>query len=364
MNILYIPSWYPTPDNQYAGSFIQNLAKDIASKDFHITVVFPDSGILLNKKKEELGKNDYLKEYHLQFQFLPKGLPLVQDAWVNTCVKQILKTIDISDFDLIHSHGFIASFIGSSISKKYQKPHFVSYHYMGFIQNTIPKWRIKRLKQNKTSLHICPSNSLADALKKKLNINVSVIPNYVDTIPQKSISSEVKTTIRCLSVMYFEKVKNPIDLIKEFNKLPEKFKLDIIGDGTLKKDALQLIDKFNLSDRIRIIPTMERETLLKKYRKYDLFISSSEVETFGMCLLEAIAAGIPVVSVSHHGPTDFIRKENGILSSLETLKQDIISIVENNKYNDPIGISQSVDSYRKQEIIPMYLDFYKNFAQT
>jgi GalNAc-alpha-(1->4)-GalNAc-alpha-(1->3)-diNAcBac-PP-undecaprenol alpha-1,4-N-acetyl-D-galactosaminyltransferase len=82
--------------------------------------------------------------------------------------------------------------------------------------------------------------------------------------------------------------------------------LRIIGEGPERELLAQLIGQFGLLERVRIDPVLP--DLSSSLTQADLFVLSSCHEGFPNVLLEAMAAGVPVISFDcESGPRDIIR---------------------------------------------------------
>ncbi len=111
--------------------------------------------------------------------------------------------------------------------------------------------------------------------------------------------------------------KNADVVLRAFALIQEKkpgATLDIVGDGpaltSLKIEAGQL----GLKDKVNFPGFVNHADLPELYRKYDLFMTASTMETQGLVVLEAAACGLPSVGVDafalpeliHHGRNGFI----------------------------------------------------------
>ncbi len=71
-------------------------------------------------------------------------------------------------------------------------------------------------------------------------------------------------------------------------------KLVLVGDGPLKKTILEAIQKYNLKESVHIEPWTQ--TVAMRMNTADVLVLASKHEAYGLVLLEAMAAGIPVVT--------------------------------------------------------------------
>jgi len=101
--------------------------------------------------------------------------------------------------------------------------------------------------------------------------------------------------------------KDQTTLIKAFAKAVPELKdacLYIFGKGKIENQLKQLVTELNLTDRIifkGVVPDAS-----KYFRAFDCFVLSSDHEPFGMVLVEAIAADVPVISTCSGGAGEII----------------------------------------------------------
>jgi glycosyltransferase involved in cell wall biosynthesis len=97
----------------------------------------------------------------------------------------------------------------------------------------------------------------------------------------------------------------------------DNFFLHIGGDGLLLDYYRDLADKNGILTRCRFFGDIKREDIAEFYSKLDIFILPSRYETFGVVLIEAMAAGIPVIATKCGGPEEIVNEMNGILIEKE-----------------------------------------------
>ncbi|OGH07590.1 MAG: hypothetical protein A2171_00525 [Candidatus Levybacteria bacterium RBG_13_35_9] len=237
------------------------------------------------------------------------------------------------DFDIIHgfSGGSIPS-LGLALAKLKRKPYVFTYntrltHYTHYVLGgklIRPKAveKVVELYCNVCNHVIAP----ADYVKKELiefgvKKPITVIPNGVNTKrfkPQKSDFLRKKLGIpkEDKIVIYVGRIakEKSIDfLISTFEKVFRKEKnihLVIVGDGPERKNLEKLITKHKISDRVFLIGFVEHKDLGRIYNSADVFVFSSKTETQGMVVLEAMASGLPVLTVKDRVFEEFI--QNGV----------------------------------------------------
>ncbi|WP_150303097.1 glycosyltransferase [Pseudomonas saliphila] len=102
--------------------------------------------------------------------------------------------------------------------------------------------------------------------------------------------------------------KDQTTLIKGFAAalpdLPKNSCLVILGRGRLEKELKALAIQLNVSKRVFFVG--EVPDARRYFKAFDVFVLSSDHEPFGMVLLEAMAAGVPVISSDCGGAREVV----------------------------------------------------------
>lgn len=185
---------------------------------------------------------------------------------------------------------------------------------------------------------ICSSSMV---MSKEINRYTNKIIAYIpfgidlDEYPRKSspisISKEkniVLGIVKTLELVY--RIDVAIEAVRLLNQnLDSKFVLHIVGAGSLKSElsalateAIIFHGKINQSE----VPTF--------MHSLDLFLNTSDFESFGVSTIEAMACGIPVVAHNSGGSAEIIsNQKTGFLyqpNLPENLAKTIQEIIENN----------------------------------
>lgn len=117
--------------------------------------------------------------------------------------------------------------------------------------------------------------------------------------------------------------KNVDILIKAVSLLKRVFgviKCIIIGDGPEKERLIKLTRDLNLEDNVVFKGLMEYEELVSYMKASRVFVFPSIREGFGIVVMEAMACGLPVITVNHpmNAAGDFVKDgENGFICDLD-----------------------------------------------
>ena len=269
---------------------------------------------------------------------------------------KILKLSTKLKIDVIHSHApFSMGFQALRLGEKLGLPHIHTYHtllteYRHYIpfpfrptENAVREF--SSWFCNSTDAVIAPTGKIKDEL---LNYGVKspiyVLPTGIDV---ENFRRPLKFSIRerhsisendriVLFVGRIAREKNLDFILKAFAHLQSKLKnvtLIMVGDGPEMKEFLHLASHLKVSDRVVMTGYMPRSEIVEYYRQSDVFAFASVTETQGLVVLEALAAGLPVVAVAKEGVADVLKNGVGCLLiddvQLETFVDRLLKILEN-----------------------------------
>ena len=148
------------------------------------------------------------------------------------------------------------------------------------------------------------------------NINFYYLPNIVDNYflnlnPKQKL--ECSSNFIFINIGFLDKKKNQALLIKSFYNTFSKdkdIKLWIVGDGPEYSNLKKLIEELKLSDQVTLIGRVSRDKVKVLLSKSNAFVLSSQVETFGVVIIEALAMGLPVIATKCGGPESIITNKN------------------------------------------------------
>jgi glycosyltransferase involved in cell wall biosynthesis len=116
--------------------------------------------------------------------------------------------------------------------------------------------------------------------------------------------------LQVLSVMRLDRAKNPESLIDAIAPLDMHLKL--IGQGELEEALRRRVRDLNIADRVEFIRQVPNVEIAEHYQKADIFAMATHYEGFCIPVLEAMAAGLPIVA-SATGPIPEVLGDTGLL---------------------------------------------------
>jgi len=160
--------------------------------------------------------------------------------------------------------------------------------------------------------HVVVSPSMTDGLKPYIGgktDKVECIPNAIDadTIRRDVQSGTVNINLPdhhwcCLYVGGLRIDKRVDRLIRAFALLPERKRtvLLLVGDGNAKTQLEHLAKDLGVAERCFFVGHQARP--FQWARDCDLFVQTPDWETFGLSVLEAMGAGLPVLTMGDNSP--------------------------------------------------------------
>lgn len=218
---------------------------------------------------------------------------------------------------------------------------------------------------------ICISNSVEKNLKDflKKDINTIIIYNGIEINKFKAakcleykelgynLSIEDKLLIMVGS---FTEQKDQGTLIEALKFLPQEYKILLIGDGIRRRKMEELTKKLNLKERVIFLGVRKDVKRILKLGK--ISVLSSKWEGFGLVVVEAMAAEIPVLVTNVEGVREIVINPEQLfeVGNAKELAIKILKIVDNeNKYRDIVEKQNKLlNNYDIEVMIQKYIEVY------
>lgn len=316
------------------GSMLNNLPKDV--NIIYGTSYFEAIDYTL---KEALKSGDFRRIYHKIKVILDMKTGNIKNTIIRERKKILNKNYDV---EIAFKDGFTALFTIFGNSKT--KIHWLHYEYKKTNPNAKYDKLFKRILPKFDKI-IAVSEGVEQAFNKiyHLENKTSIIPNLVNTdkiIKKSKEKSDVilsKSDINFVSVGRLNKSKGydrlieAIHHLKQKKILPDKFLLRIYGGGEEKEILNDLIRKYKLDKYIYLMGQVDNP--YKYIKSNDMFVLSSNFESFGLVIVEAMILGVPVLATQNNATNVLIKdKYNGLIIENSTLGLEKgIEYVINNK---------------------------------
>ncbi len=371
LNILFLAYNYPHELQPLTAPFCRDHALAL-SKAGHNVVVMAALPITLRMgiknwlKAFRAGSNSQtpvydkgVESYVFPFAAFPKMLRF--NSWKRTRIiyRNANKLLENGrSFDFIHVHGFQAGGAAAIICKKWGIKFAITEHSTLLAKNEIErKWEKFGYKVfQAASLCIAVSRHFAIILGERFGLPFYYVPNVVNMAENLCESKISHDQIQIVSVGSLTQRKNHQRLLNAFLQARlhyPKINLQIVGSGEMKKQLVEFIRKNGLEQCVVLHGAVSRERVLQIIASSDLFALPSDVETFGVVLVEALYCGLPVLATDCGGPGSIIEDDSiGLLTQNndESFANGLLKIVE--RYRQGYYSQQGIIDYAKQHFSP------------
>ena len=368
INILYV---IHSLDNGGAETLAIRLAEKLDKNSFRATVCsLSDQGPLreLLESKEvpyfTLGKRDG------------------KDLKVALRLRGVLKK---QKMDVIHTHNMgplLYTYLATLFSQKYKIVHTehinmakeLSYSKKHLMYNRLLYRRLDgfiNIAQHLTREY-CSRFDLSHT--KVETIHNSVDPGKAPSVPTKPLRDQLGVAdnvplIGNISALRPQKDHQTLirAMKKVCDKIPEAI-LAIAGEGESQVELKALVEKLGLSQNVKFLGF--RSDVDGLLGQFDIFVLSSLYEGLPLCILEAMAAGRPIVATDADGTNEVVRNgETGLLVPLkepELFADAILTILENPEHAKEMGaIAKKLveDEHNMDKMIDQYELFYQELLR-
>ena len=334
LHVLLLPSWYPATKDDVGGSFFREQAQMLCGAGVQVGVVAPRSLSLRHPSswrqsdraisvEEDEGVFTLRSTSIEWFGRVPKLGPKL---WIDRGLRMFNRYVqDRGPPDVLHAHSLLnGGLLAREIAKRTSIPYVVTEHRTAYARGEIPGWKLELAKRAAcdASDRIAVSEEFTHLLDKMLGGDQApwrYIPNLVDdrffSGPLAKAPSSGEQFQFCNIGMMTAK-KGQIALIRAFadafRNVPGVF-LAFAGDGPLRPQLEACAAECGVAEKVRFAGRLNREQVIGLLRDSAAFVSSSETETFGVAVAEALAVGIPVVATRSGGPESIVRESDGLL---------------------------------------------------
>lgn len=215
------------------------------------------------------------------------------------CIHSLKEIIKENEVLIVHSHLYYAMIIARLACNNSVKL-ISSYHSLLYDPNNQAQfsWKLlllDRLTYRKKYHLVFVSETVLNLISTKLRVKqgFSVIHNFIDSkfLNFKRIKS-TDSIFRVVMVGNLRQEKNHTQALEALLQLKDSnIQIDIYGDGSERKSLESQIDQLNIKAQVNLKGVVHDTSQV--LGQYDLFLTTSRFEGFGIALAEALAVGVP-----------------------------------------------------------------------
>ncbi len=364
--ILMIPSWYPTKDNPFQGSFFREQALILSQnynfivlrineKHIYFPIYYIKSLFRLTKPKVTFIQDDKgLQEYCLDIQKpmyfvwaefkyklqkklknnIPQGVGKLElqsiTKSIRKSIKQIKKLKLLPDFNCVYSVTTQDMVIlGKAFATEYSVPHVTAEHAPFPWPGTTIKDATKEAIESADAFLAISSDKVRQIMLQNIRIKPNYVWNFCDET-KFSISKSKnlqKTFLIVAANSFYKNYPLFICTMEELKKIAKKdFRIIIAGYNANKgysqnaKELEKMIQASSFVNNTEMLEAVARDDMPALYNRCDAFVMTSIQEGLPISAIEASMSGLPVFSTRCGGVEDYIDETMGKIVSITDYK--------------------------------------------
>ena len=255
---------------------------------------------------------------------------------------RLVDVVKSNKIDVLHVHYAIPHAYAAYMAKKMLADDGISIHIVTTLHGTditlVGSHPFYKTAVTFSINHSDSVTAVSESLKQDtlrlfdIKTEINVIPNFIDL---KKLDAKEKPCERSLlaptndkiitNISNFRPLKRIQDVITVFEKISSQVssRLLMVGEGPEKTEAMAYVNKNGLNEKVLFLGNSNEIDKILCYS--DLFLLPSEMESFGLVALEAMANEVPVISsnagglseVNKHGVTGFLSEIGDVTSMAE-----------------------------------------------
>jgi glycosyltransferase involved in cell wall biosynthesis len=353
--LIFAGIYFPTRGG-YVES-IHGLSKNLIKKGHEVTIV---TGNLGDQKEEEF--IDDVRVVRLPCKSILSGTYPVILPTLKTF--KSLRRLRKEKHDIVSTQTrfFTTSFLGAWFALWNRKPlvhtergayhSVVTSKVVDMISRTVDHtlgWAVVRLAKRNVGV----SKASCDFLKHLGARNVHLIHNGVDLInvlsemekekkkKQMGLDADDRVLLFVGRLIYAKGLQDVFPSLKSLIEVEPRLKMVVVGDGPYRTDLEDMVKKLKLEAHVRFLGMKPVEEVKECLQAADWFVNPSHSEGLPRSILEAAAAGLPIVATDVGGTAEIIQdQQSGLLikkEEEERLKERLASLIKDQNLSRTLG---------------------------
>ncbi|GIE83664.1 glycosyltransferase [Actinoplanes regularis] len=349
-HVTVVTPWYPTQMWPFRGAFVQTMVEATAPGCDSMTVIHGDRWSARVSDAEDAA----ITEAHLALlprskqtsptaggatlNYLPVPMPVGGDfAYV---AKRHAATLNAAfggapiDAAVVHVHEALPSGWAVLDNLRPETRLFITEH-ASFLEQLLdePEAREMYDKVLDRCEHLfVVGDGTRDVLLKALPrhaAKVSLVANPINFgLPRPEPVTELRRWFYAGSLIPRKGVTWLLEAFAKCHAEHPELTLTIVGDGELEGELRARVEELGLQSAVTFLGSVAPEVALQLMREHDLLVHASRWESFGVTVVEAVAAGMPVLITRCGGPEETLAGIEEAAGELVAVEEGDTSLVE------------------------------------
>ena len=370
---------YPT----YGGSGVvaTELGIELAARGHQVHFITYSQPFRLGGRERDILYHEVPVSNYPLFEFAPYSLALAT---------RMFEVATYYELDLLHVHYAIPHSISALLARQMSAaqgrhlPFITTLHgtdvtLVGMDRSYLP---ITRFGIEQSDGVTAISKYLRDKTFADFAIKrpIEVIPNFVNCDLYMPLEPGARAEARkayaapderlLIHLSNFRPVKRVMDVVQIFARVAREVPshLLLVGDGPDRSQAEMLASQLGIRERVHFLG--KQDSVSELLPLADLMLMPSELESFGLAALEAMACRVPAISTRVGGVSELI--DDGVtgflfpVGEVEAMAQCAIELLQDPDRLETMGAAArqtAQDRFCASRIIPLYEKYYEQVAQ-
>lgn len=290
-------------------------------------------------------------------------------------------------YDIFHLYGLKANFLGRSLGKLFGHRRILGglrSKYPSGVKKMWTLWfdlltfgfSLGYVSNSQAAIEFLTAHGYDCRKFWLIHNGIDLEPFYRRSEAEKdAIKREYELPLNELIITCVANLRRPkgheylIHALNELKNEDVRFLALLVGDGPRRRDLEELVREIGLEEQVHFLGSRDREEIPKLLAISDIFVLPSLWEGLPTAVIEAMAAGCPVVATAVAGtPEIVLDRETGFLVESrdpETLAQKIAELLKDSQLREEMkraGIKRIEENFTLEKMVQKYEAVYSNLT--
>jgi glycosyltransferase involved in cell wall biosynthesis len=327
-SVAIVTPWYPTPRVPFGGPFVQELVKAVADRCDGVTVYHLDLWGLpqdeeraaliarTQRRLQPLARTGTRGAGGATVHYAPTLLPNGGDWAAQARAHAEWLTAALGGEPLpqpvVHAHVGIRGAYAALENARPDARVYVTEH-ASFLADVLGQPAARELYDEviaRSTRFFVVGRNLVDLLAAVYPHHagkVELVANPIDfDVPRKRPVDRIRRWIAIAALTPRKRVDYLIQGFARCRAADPGLRLTVVGTGAQEQELRELAEALGVADAVDFRGAVEPTEIPRIMAEHDLFVHTSRHETFGVVVVEALAAGVPVLATRCGGPEELL----------------------------------------------------------
>lgn len=325
MKVFLIARGFPTARSPQWGCFERDQAEALVSVGNEVVVLSVDTRFRLFWRKPGISCHTDRGIHFVNCFLTPSSVIGLLGKSIRRKVEQwqLRKVYDYASKrfgrpDILYSHYLFVTANAVQLKQRYGVPLVAIEHWSELAKKNLPESMIQSIRKIYTKLDrlITVSPALQQNIIKQIGQPSEVVYNVVGSEFQYVEKQRHRSRVRYVTVGTLNNRKRfdvMLDALSLLNGVDGNWELVLIGEGEERARLEAQVHRLGLDGQVSFLGQQTKSEIVRQFQGSDVFLLSSQMETFGVVCIEAMACGLPIVATTCGGPEFIVQEADGLL---------------------------------------------------